>query len=48
VISKAGAVSLTQPEGSRSMPSLDGAVQWLNTEPLTAESLRGKVVLVDF
>ncbi|MNF39581.1 Thiol-disulfide oxidoreductase YkuV [compost metagenome] len=30
------------------MPSLDGAVQWLNSPPLTGESLRGKVVLVDF
>jgi cytochrome c biogenesis protein CcdA/thiol-disulfide isomerase/thioredoxin len=30
------------------LPSLDGAVQWLNSEPLTAEQLRGKVVLVDF
>ena len=30
------------------MPSLDGAVQWLNSPPLTSESLRGKVVLVDF
>lgn len=30
------------------MPSLDGAVEWLNSPPLTAESLRGKVVLVDF
>jgi len=30
------------------MPSLNGAVQWLNSPPLTAESLRGKVVLVDF
>ncbi|OKB64878.1 cytochrome C biogenesis protein [Serratia marcescens] len=30
------------------MPSLSGAVQWLNSPPLTAESLRGKVVLVDF
>lgn len=29
-------------------PSLDGAVQWLNSEPLTSEQLRGKVVLVDF
>ena len=27
---------------------LDGAVQWLNSSPLTAEGLRGKVVLVDF
>ncbi|MEF0943845.1 cytochrome c biogenesis protein DipZ [Rhizobium sp. BR 362] len=30
------------------LPSLDGAVQWLNSPPLTAEQLRGKVVLVDF
>ncbi|MFK3659161.1 cytochrome c biogenesis protein DipZ [Scandinavium sp. NPDC088450] len=30
------------------MPSLNGAVQWLNSPPLTAEALRGKVVLVDF
>ncbi|KZC36283.1 MULTISPECIES: cytochrome c biogenesis protein DipZ [Rhodanobacter] len=29
-------------------PSLAGATQWLNSPPLTAESLRGKVVLVDF
>ena len=29
-------------------PSLDGAVGWLNTQPLTRESLRGKVVLIDF
>ena len=30
------------------MPSLEGAVQWLNSPPLTAAGLRGKVVLVDF
>jgi cytochrome c biogenesis protein CcdA/thiol-disulfide isomerase/thioredoxin len=30
------------------MPSLDGAVAWLNSAPLTRESLKGKVVLVDF
>jgi cytochrome c biogenesis protein CcdA/thiol-disulfide isomerase/thioredoxin len=30
------------------LPPLDGAVEWLNSPPLTAESLRGKVVLVDF
>ncbi|UVF22699.1 cytochrome c biogenesis protein DipZ (plasmid) [Microvirga terrae] len=29
-------------------PSLDGAVKWLNSEPLTTEQLRGKVVLIDF
>ncbi|KVS14983.1 cytochrome c biogenesis protein DipZ [Burkholderia multivorans] len=30
------------------LPPLDGAVQWLNSPPLTAAALRGKVVLVDF
>ncbi|MDF3933713.1 cytochrome c biogenesis protein DipZ [Pseudomonas citronellolis] len=30
------------------MPSLDGAVQWLNSAPLASADLRGKVVLVDF
>jgi cytochrome c biogenesis protein CcdA/thiol-disulfide isomerase/thioredoxin len=30
------------------LPSLSGAVEWLNSPPLTAESLKGKVVLVDF
>ena len=29
-------------------PSLAGAVEWLNSPPLTQEALRGKVVLVDF
>jgi cytochrome c biogenesis protein CcdA/thiol-disulfide isomerase/thioredoxin len=30
------------------IPSLSGAVEWLNSAPLTAEGLKGKVVLVDF
>ncbi|VVM43143.1 Protein DipZ [Pseudomonas fluorescens] len=30
------------------LPPLEGAVQWLNSPPLTAEALKGKVVLVDF
>ena len=30
------------------LPSLAGATQWLNSPPLTAAGLRGKVVLVDF
>jgi cytochrome c biogenesis protein CcdA/thiol-disulfide isomerase/thioredoxin len=29
-------------------PSLSGAVEWLNSPPLTMEALKGKVVLVDF
>lgn len=31
-----------------SFPSLAGATTWLNSPPLTAEGLKGKVVLVDF
>ncbi|MEK7811762.1 MAG: thioredoxin family protein, partial [Pseudomonadota bacterium] len=34
--------------GIRSAPPLTGATHWLNSTPLTQESLRGKVVLVDF
>src|SRR5580700_2087812 len=30
------------------MPDFDGAVAWLNSAPLSAKSLRGKVVLVNF
>src|SRR5499425_3281564 len=30
------------------MPELGGAVAWLNSPPLSRESLRGKVVLVNF
>ena len=30
------------------MPQLSGATTWLNSEPLSAQSLRGKVVLIDF
>jgi thiol-disulfide isomerase/thioredoxin len=29
-------------------PLLDGATQWFNSAPLTAQALKGKVVLVDF
>jgi thiol-disulfide isomerase/thioredoxin len=46
---------VTLPDGFHSslvdegpMPSLDGAVGWLNSSPLNRESLRGKVVLVNF
>ena len=41
----AGVASL--PDEGRA-PPLDGATQWLNSAPLTAAQLRGKVVLVDF
>jgi hypothetical protein len=30
------------------IPSLDGATAWINTDPLTPESLRGRVVAFDF
>jgi thiol-disulfide isomerase/thioredoxin len=30
------------------LASLEGATGWLNSDPLTAEDLRGRVVLVDF
>jgi thiol-disulfide isomerase/thioredoxin len=30
------------------LPSLEGATGWLNTEPLTPQSLRGRPVLVEF
>lgn len=32
----------------QTLPELTGATAWINSQPLTAESLRGKVVLVDF
>ncbi len=35
-----------QVEGD--MPSLAGAVEWLNSKPLTNDELKGKVVLIDF
>ncbi len=46
-ISKVKADSM--PDASKGgMPPLSGAVQWLNSPELSAQSLRGKVVLVDF
>ncbi|MFW9265924.1 cytochrome c biogenesis protein DipZ [Pseudomonas sp. NR3] len=48
VVSKASASAMPDLEAQGTMPSLDGAVQWLNSPPLSSESLRGKVVLVDF
>jgi thiol-disulfide isomerase/thioredoxin len=40
-------MSVTDPIRSALAP-LDGAKVWLNSPPLTAEALRGRVVLVDF
>ncbi|HEY7291387.1 MAG TPA: cytochrome c biogenesis protein DipZ [Vicinamibacterales bacterium] len=57
-MSAAGAMTAGTAQGARSgvatldaegqMPSLDGATTWLNSPPLTADALRGKVVVVDF
>jgi cytochrome c biogenesis protein CcdA/thiol-disulfide isomerase/thioredoxin len=46
----ASGAAAAQPALDRegSMPALAGATGWLNSPPLTRESLRGKVVLVDF
>lgn len=41
-----GAAPALPVEGA--LPSLDGATAWLNSPPLSAAQLRGKVVLVDF
>jgi len=44
---QASALSEVLPDEG-AMPSLAGAVGWLNSPPLTAADLKGKVVLVDF
>ena len=33
---------------TRTMPGFDGATTWINSAPLSVDSLRGKVVLIDF
>jgi thiol-disulfide isomerase/thioredoxin len=43
-----GAAADSPPKMTRELRALGGAAEWLNTSPLTAESLAGKVVLVDF
>lgn len=48
LVSKVSADTIVDLEDMGRMPSLDGAVEWLNSPPLSTESLRGKVVLVDF
>ena len=42
------AKSATRLPVEGSLPPLSGAVQWLNSPPLTKTALQGKVVLVDF
>jgi cytochrome c biogenesis protein CcdA/thiol-disulfide isomerase/thioredoxin len=50
-----GDTALVEGEGGRLtlpveglLPPLDGITEWQNSAPLTRESLRGKVVLIDF
>ncbi|ELV2767042.1 redoxin domain-containing protein [Enterobacter cloacae] len=39
-------VAMTEP--SSQLPSLSGGTGWVNGDPVTSDSLRGKVVLIDF
>lgn len=39
---------LGAPPSSQPLPSLDGATAWINSPPLDAKALQGKIVLVDF
>ena len=41
VVGKAGASAMPALESQGAMPALDGAVQWLNSPPLSSESLKG-------
>jgi thiol-disulfide isomerase/thioredoxin len=40
--------SAKQANGSHAAPEFTGIDKWLNSDPLTVQQLRGKVVLVDF
>ncbi|HEX8590201.1 cytochrome c biogenesis protein DipZ [Pseudomonas sp.] len=48
LISRVRAAAVPDVSSQGAMPSLSGATAWLNSPPLSQESLRGKVVLVDF
>lgn len=39
---------VAQPVTTSAMPSLEGGTGWLNGEPVSPASLKGKVVLIDF
>jgi thiol-disulfide isomerase/thioredoxin len=43
-----GALVFSQSQRPAAMPELNGALGWLNSSPLNAKLLRGKVVLVNF
>ena len=42
------AMPIALPQADGTLPGFDGATEWINSTALTPESLRGKVVLVDF
>ena len=42
------AAASARPADSKLAPELIGIESWINSEPLTIEGLRGKVVLIDF
>ena len=44
----APAATTGRPDNSKLAPELIGIESWINSEPLTLEGLRGKVVLIDF
>jgi thiol-disulfide isomerase/thioredoxin len=48
LIATSTAAIAAQPENGPPAPELTGITQWLNSEPLKLQQLRGKVVLVDF
>ncbi|OCS45188.1 cytochrome c biogenesis protein DipZ [Ralstonia pickettii] len=51
LVSETNAAPVAKPSGlpvEGRLASFDGAVQWLNSAPITAEQLRGKVTLVYF
>jgi cytochrome c biogenesis protein CcdA/thiol-disulfide isomerase/thioredoxin len=48
VVSSVKAATAPDVSGQGEMPSLSGASAWLNSPELAPQSLRGKVVLVDF
>jgi len=43
-----GIANAEAPAANASAPGFDGATRWFNSPPLSMESLRGKVVLVEF
>ncbi|MGA9557255.1 MAG: cytochrome c biogenesis protein DipZ [Terriglobales bacterium] len=47
-VSAAGPPSTPALDDEGPMPDLTGAVGWVNSQPLTRNSLHGKVVLIDF